>query len=209
MRLKLLAVAIVAALLAFPALAQDTKQKASEETNQGTSYEVSLNFTGNFQKHADGLGVIDNSSYSAGFLGDFRYHFNESSALEVNYGATSFSQFYSTSSFTQSNVYEGTLAYVLTPNMLSHGRFHPFLELGTGGIFFSPVAGGTSGRALSQDRAAFVYGAGIDWRVSPRFALRAGYHGLVYRAPDFAIPIQVTNATTQMAEPYVGFSVRF
>ena len=209
MRLKLLAVAIMAGLLAFTALAQNTSQSTEEETHQGTSYEVSLNFTGNFQRHADGLGVIDNASYSAGFLGDFRYHFNESSALEVNYGATSFSQYCSTSSFTQSNVYEGTLAYVLTPNKLSRGRFHPFLELGTGGIFFSPVAGGTTGRAFSQDRAAFVYGAGVEWRVSPRFALRGGYRGLVYRAPDFAIPIQVTNATTQMAEPYVGFSVRF
>src|SRR5580700_1039047 len=102
MRLKLLGVAIVAALFVFPALAQGTNQNTNEETHQGNSYEVSLNFTGNFQKQADGLGVIDNSSYSGGFLGDFRYHFNESSALEVNYGATSFSQYYSTGSFTQS-----------------------------------------------------------------------------------------------------------
>jgi hypothetical protein len=39
--------------------------------------------------------------------------------------------------------------------------------------------------------------------------VQAGYRGLVYTAADFSVPTQVTNAKTNMAEPYVGVSFRF
>ena len=56
MRIKASLIFAALVLFSLPALAQ-----------QGNS-EVSVNFTGNFQKSTSGFGVSDNPSYSGGFL---------------------------------------------------------------------------------------------------------------------------------------------
>jgi opacity protein-like surface antigen len=197
MRIKIGLLVATLALLSLPALAQD-----------GNS-EVSANFTGNFQKEASGFGSTDSPTYSAGVLVNYRYHFNRWSAVEANYGNTLFSQIYSSGNFTQARVQEATLAYVFTFGVAREARFHPFVEAGTGALFFSPVTAGSSTGVVSQNRAALLYGAGVAYRLTERFSVQAGYRGLVYTAPDFALPTQVTNARTNMAEPYVGVSFRF
>ncbi len=80
MRIKIGLLVAALALLSLPALAQN-----------GNS-EVSANFTGNFQKQANGFGVIDTATDSGGFVVNYRYHFNRWSAVEANYGNTLFSQ---------------------------------------------------------------------------------------------------------------------
>jgi opacity protein-like surface antigen len=197
MRIKVSLLVAALALLSLPALAQN-----------GNS-EVSANFTGNFQKEATGFGLTDSPTYSGEFLLNYRYHFNRWSAVEANYGNTLFSQIYSSGNFTQARVQEATLAYQFTFGVEREARFHPFLEAGTGALFFSPNLSGSSTGVVSQNRAAFLYGAGIIYRVTDRLGIQAGYRGLVYTTPDFALSTQVTNATTQMAEPYVGVSFRF
>src|ERR1700723_2747910 len=143
MRIKIGLLVAVLALLSLPALAQN-----------GNS-EVSANFTGNFQKQANGFGVIDTATDSGGFLVNYRYHFNRWSAVEANYGNTLFTQVYNSGTVTQARVQEATFAYVFT------------------------------------------------------FGVQAGYRGLIYTAADFSVPTQVTNAKTNMAEPYAGVSFRF
>ena len=197
MRIKIGLLLAALALLSLPALAQN-----------GNS-EVSANFTGNFQKQASGFGVTDSPTYSAGVLINYRYHFNRWSALEANYGNTLFSQIYSSGNFTQARVQEATLAYQFTFGVEREAGFHPFVEAGTSALFFSPVTAGSSTGVVSQNRAALLYGAGVAYRLTGRFSVQAGYRGLVYTAPDFALPTQVTNAKTNMAEPYVGVSFRF
>jgi opacity protein-like surface antigen len=54
-----------------------------------------------------------------------------------------------------------------------------------------------------------LYGGGVAYRLTHRFSVQGGYRGLVYTAADFSVPTQVTNAKTNMAEPYVGVSFRF
>jgi opacity protein-like surface antigen len=106
-------------------------------------------------------------------------------------------------------VQEATFAYLFTFGIAREARFHPFVEAGTGALFFSPVTSGSSTGVVSQNRAALLYGAGVAYRLTDRFSVQAGYRGLVYTAPDFALPTQVTNVRTNMAEPYVGVSFRF
>ena len=197
MRIKIGLLVAVLALLSLPALAQN-----------GNS-EVSANFTGNFQKEANGMGVTDTATDSGGVLVNYRYHFNRWSAVEANDGNTLFSQTYNTGTVAQARVQEATFAYMFTFGVDRDARFHPFLEAGTGALFFSPVSAGSTGPALSQNRPALLYGSGVAYRLTNRFSLQAGYRGLVHTAADFSVPTQVTNAKTNMAEPYVGVSFRF
>jgi len=177
---------------------------------QGGNSEVSANFTGNFQKQASGLGVTDNASYSGGFLANYRYHFNDWSAVEVNYGYTRFSQYYSSGSITQANAHEATFAYQFTFGIPRDARLRPFLEAGTGALFFTgPISGGSSAGGLGQARPVFLYGGGVEYKLKGPFAAQLGYRGLVYKAPDFTVSTQLTNARTNMAEPYVGLTFRF
>jgi len=188
------------ALFAVPASAQDASHS-----------EVAVNFTGNFQAQAEGFGVTDRASDTGGALAVYRYHFNKWSAIEVNYSYARFSQSYSPSggSITQANAQEFTLAYVNSLGTKPSLRVRPFVEAGTGGVFFSPVAAGSTVSGLTQDRAALLIGAGADWRAFRRVSLRLGYRGLVYKAPDFSVPAQGTNATTILSEPYAGIVIRF
>ncbi len=177
---------------------------------QGGNSEVSANFTGNFQNQASGLGVTDSASYSGGFLANYRYHFNRWSALEANYGYTRFSQSYSSGSVTQANVHETTLAYQFTFGVASDARIRPFVEAGTGALFFTgPISGGSTAGGLGQARPVFLYGGGVDYKLKGPFSAQLGYRGLVYKAPDFTVPTQLTNARAHMAEPYVGLTFRF
>lgn len=202
MRIKSTLLVCTLSVLAFalPALAQD-----------GAHSEASVDFTGNFQKQATGLGVTDTATYSGGVLANYRYYFGGWSAIEFNYSYTRFTQNYypSGGSITQANANEFTLAYVNTLGVRRSARLKPFVEVGTGGLIFSPVSAGSTVSGLTQDRAVFLFGAGAEYRVASRISLRLGYRGLVYKAPDFAVSTQVTNATTIMSEPYVGVAFRF
>ncbi|MGB8522150.1 MAG: outer membrane beta-barrel protein [Candidatus Acidiferrales bacterium] len=198
MRIKASMLIAALALLSLPAFAQ-----------AGNS-EVSVNFTGNFQTQTTGFGLTDAPSDSGGVLVNYRYHFNRWSAVEANYGHTQYSQFYSSGSVTQSGVNEATLAYQFTFGISKEARFHPFVEAGTGALFFSaPTLSGSNAGGFSQNRPVFLYGGGVTYRLIGRLSAQAGYRGLVYKAPDFAVTSQFTNATTQLAEPYAGLTFRF
>jgi hypothetical protein len=189
-------------LFSLPALAQT-----------GNS-EVSANFTGNFQAQASGLGTTDSSSNSGGFLVNYRYHFNTWSALEVDYGRTRYTQFYfptggSITSQTQANLNQVTFSYVVTFGERNFKGIKPYVDVGTGALIFSPVSAGTTAGSLTQDRATFVAGGGAEWFASKHIGIRAGARVLVYKAPDFTIPAQVTNAVTAQLEPYAGVTFRF
>lgn len=190
------------ALFSLPAFAQNANS------------EVSASFTGNFQSQASGLGTTDNATNSGGFLIDYRYHFNSWSALEVDYGRTRFTQYYSPTggsidSQTQANLNQITFSYVVTFGEHNFKGIKPYVDLGTGALIFSPVSGGTTAGSLTQDRATFVAGGGAAWFASKHIGVRAGARVLVYKAPDFTIVNQITNAVTAQVEPYAGITFRF
>jgi opacity protein-like surface antigen len=82
-------------------------------------------------------------------------------------------------------------------------------KAGGGALFFSPTSKGSTVAGFTQGRPTFLYGAGIDWNAANNVSVRVGYRGLVYRAPDFAVPVQRTDAMANLAEPYVGVVFRF
>jgi hypothetical protein len=49
----------------------------------------------------------------------------------------------------------------------------------------------------------------VTYKMLGQLAVQLGYRGLIYKAPDFTVPSQLTNATSHMAEPYVGLTYRF
>ncbi len=198
MRIKLKLLIVALALCSLPTLAQ-----------QGNS-EVSANFTGNFQKQATGNGITDNASNSGGILANYRYHFNRWSAMEVNYAHMQFTQYYNSGSTTQAAVNEATVAYQFTFGIPQESRFHPFVEAGTGAVLFSsPINAGSNSGGFSQGRPTLLYGAGVTYKLIGALSAQVGFRGLIYKVPDFAVTSQFTNATTQMAEPYVGLTFRF
>jgi opacity protein-like surface antigen len=197
MRIKAILFLMALTLFSLPALAQD-----------GNS-EVSANFTGNFQRQASGEGLTDTPTYTGGILANYRYHFNRYSAIEVNYGYSRFSQLYNTQFYTLARTQELSLAYQFTFGVPKEARFHPFAEAGVGALFFSPLLSGSSGVAFTQNRAALLYGAGASYRLWRNVSAQVGFRGLVYTAPDFGVPNEITNARTMMAEPYAGFTFRF
>lgn len=197
MRIKAILFLMALTLFSLPALAQD-----------GNS-EVSANFTGNFQRQASGEGLTDTPTYTGGMLANYRYHFNRYSAIEVNYGYSRFSQLYNTQFYTLARTQELSLAYQFTFGVPKEARFHPFAEAGVGALFFSPLLSGSSGVAFTQNRAALLYGAGASYRLWRNVSAQVGFRGLVYTAPDFGVPNEITNARTMMAEPYAGFTFRF
>jgi len=197
MRIKAILFLMALTLFSLPALAQD-----------GNS-EVSANFTGNFQRQASGEGLTDTPTYTGGILANYRYHFNRYSAIEVNYGYSRFSQLYNTQFYTLARTQELSLAYQFTFGVPKKARFHPFAEAGVGALFFSPLLSGSSGVAFTQNRAALLYGAGASYRLWRNVSAQVGFRGLVYTAPDFGVPNEITNARTMMAEPYAGFTFRF
>ena len=167
-----------------------------------------------YQSAVTGQNVTDTPTYSGGYLINYRFHFNDWGAIEVNYAHTRYTQFYSSgtgsiTSWTQSNAKELTAAFVVHFWSRFKGRLQPFGEVGTGGLFWSPVPAGSVGGPYNQNRAVLLYGGGFDWKAFGHFGLRVGYRGLFFTAPDFNVDGQFTNTRTQMKEPYAGITYRF
>jgi opacity protein-like surface antigen len=201
MRMKL-ALLLGSFAIALPTLAQNNHS------------EISASFMANFQSRVSGQNITDASTYSGGFLANYRYHFNDHFAVEANYSRTRYTQFYENSaqtvtSWTQATAQELTLGAVWSFNPLWHDRLHPFVEGGLGGVFWSPIIAGSLGGPYSQNRAGFLYGGGLEHHLFGHFSARAGYRGIFFTAPDFNQNGQFTNARTQMKEPYAGITFRF
>ena len=202
MRIRLALLLAVVLFASWPARAQNGRS------------EVAAAFTGFYQGTASGQNVTDSSTYSGGLLANYRYHFNDWGAIEVNYSRTRNTQFYAgvggvINSWTQATAQEVSMAFVYKFGSFRNGWLRPFAEAGTGGIFWSPISSGSICGPFTQDRAAFLYGGGFDFKAFWRFSLRAGYRGLVFVAPDFNQAGQFTNARANLKEPYAGISFRF
>lgn len=87
--------------------------------------------------------------------------------------------------------------------------FRPFALLGAGLLLTHPV-GGQSGTA-NATQPAFVYGAGLDWGLTPHIGLRVQYRGSFYKAPGI-VPPNNTNPDIgfiHTAEPAIGVYYKF
>jgi outer membrane immunogenic protein len=180
-------IAIIAILLAASALAG-----SAQESRQ----DVSISGVGLIEPYVSAnTGVRVHASPGYGMLASYRFMVTPSSALEANYGINlgntiTFSNGYcgaSASTFCQqvrTRNHEISFAYV---HSFTYRRFNPFVEAGGGALIFSPVMDNrtTTLDAKRQTKAAFLYGAGIAYEISPSFDLRVEYRGLLTKVPDF------------------------
>jgi len=193
---KLVLTLLVGGSLAPFALAQDSTQFRSDAAVQAT---------GSFVHETEENGVRHSVTHSGGVLGTYRWYFNRNHGVEFDYGYSLNTQKYVSGGVTtalKTHVNEVTAAYVLrfpVKNVV------PFALAGAGALVFDPLNTGNT-----QARAAFVYGAGVDWNFSSRAFLRAQYRGQVYNSPDLGAAVLTSpERITHQAQPSVGFGFRF
>jgi len=183
--------------------------------SQVQRFDFNLGYTGNFSKTSSGNFITLSPTNSGGFLFSFIFHLNSHSGLQFNYNKTRNSQFYEVDPDTFrviTNISEFSGAYVL--NFMHHEKWDPFVFAGAGILNFSPkstfvdespVVLGASG----QKPVAWIYGGGVDYKLSERFYARLQYRGVFYKAPDFELQRLFTGATGHMAEPSIGIAFKF
>jgi hypothetical protein len=197
--------------------------------SQDDRYEISLGGSAVLSKQSTGNGTVLTPTNSGAVLITGRYRLSEHSSIAINYSHTSNSQIYQAAPLTyriQNTIAEYSGAYVFSFH--ESAKLEPFVFAGAAGLVFYPsynfnyINGvQTYLPASQQTKPAFLYGGGFDYRVfsllplfgkSPlanHLALRLQYRGLVYKAPDFRVQNLFTGARGHMAEPSVGFVVKF
>ena len=186
------------AAVALPAFSQS-------ESPQGN--EISVQAFGSFVTGTTQNGIENKATHSGGVLGTYRYFFSEHHGVEANYGYALNTQNYALNSGTlgvKTYAHEISSAYVFR---LPLRNVTPFALAGAGALVFDPkdFVG-----ASTQTRAAFVYGAGVDFNLSRHIFARAQYRGLVYNSPTYDLPtLAGVDRVTHRAEPSIGFGYRF
>jgi len=189
-------------LLASQAVAQDEVR-----------HEFNVQGTGLFTKDSQGNGITQHSTNTGGLLVGYRYHLTRWLAADASYGYGRNTQQNLTSvgSFdVQSNIHQATGAFVLTfPRPVA--KIQPFALAGVGALVFDPTlnAGSFVSGAGRQSRPAFVYGGGLDYKLTNHIFLRTEYRGLVYNRPDFGLSSLNSDVTTHTAQPSAGLVFRF
>ena len=188
-------------LLASQAVAQDEVR-----------HEFNVQGTGLFTKDSQGNGITQHSTNTGGLLVGYRYHLTRWLAADASYGYgrnTQQSLAPAGSFDVQSNIHQATGAFVLTlPRPTA--RIQPFALAGVGTLVFDPtLAGSFISGATSQAKPAFVYGGGLDYRVTNHVFLRTEYRGFVYNRPDFGLSSLNSDVTAHTAQPSAGLVFRF
>ena len=181
-------------------------------TAQEKKSEISLQGTGSFTGDTNSHDVFQQSTNSGGFLLGYRRHFNSWLAADANYGWNRNTQeYFAPSGFAavRSNVHEisGDLALTLPFKI---ARLRPYVLAGVGALIFDPRDSvGVPGFADTQTKPTFLYGGGVDYDLVHNVALRVGYRGLVYKAPDFGVGGLNLDKVTHTAQPSAGIVFRF
>jgi opacity protein-like surface antigen len=194
-------------------------------------FDASFNGAAVFTRASNGNGVQQSATIGLDYFATFRFRFNPKHSLTFNYGRAKNSQVYQTNFdyhvLTRTTEYSGAYVY----NLFEKGKFEPFVLVGAGALGFNPSStwlvlpdfvNGVPNRmqinlnAAKQTALAYIYGAGLDYRLPWRFALRLQYRGLLYNAPDFKVNPNSGSAVNfstgskgHMAEPSVGLVFRF
>ncbi len=187
---------------------------------QEARQDVSLSFMGTIQPYVEGGGTNDarfKSTLGAGMLLSYRFQFTPNGAGEANYSYSRFTEKFTTNSVCTpvrgyTSVQEATFAYVRT---IPFKRFNPFLDLGGGIQFFSPIVPGTNAYDTEQtDTFVGMFGGGIAYELSPSWDLRVEYRGYVSHPPNFGLTNKLGNnfGTGRLyivSQPAVGLAYHF
>ncbi|HZQ21149.1 MAG TPA: outer membrane beta-barrel protein [Terriglobales bacterium] len=203
---KALSAGAIFAFLIGAAAAQDTGH-----------FDVSLAFGGVLaQNSRNGTGTVAvEPTNSALLLAGFRFRFNRTNGIVLNFGRINDSQIYvlpPDNYRVQAKINEYSGAYVLSP--FHFEKLDPFFFAGGGALRFSPGNSYIDGfqspfGAAHQTSMAFLYGAGLDYPVWKRVGLRLQYRGLIFKEPNFHLQQLVTNSKGHMPELSLGIVFNF
>jgi opacity protein-like surface antigen len=180
--------------------------------------DVSLSIYGAFSGRTTGDGIEQSPSNAAGGIVEVRHISNPIFGFEGTYSFNRANQVYSPQfiacpvSAVPCSAIPATVsadAHELTGDWvpsLKIANLRPFGVLGAGVLFNQPVGGQTD--TTSSNKAAFVYGAGLDWGLLPHIGLRFQYRGNLYKAPDLTTLYGSSGAFTHTAEPMIGVYLR-
>lgn len=150
-------------------------------------------------------------------LATFRVNFSHRSSAEFTYSRLRNTQLYDSPPFAfriQDHVTEYTGSYIYHP--FRWNRIRPFGLAGGGVLRFYPEYTGTTVNGVvvnlptvNQTRPTFVFGGGIDYRVTRRWGVRLQYRGFLHQVPDFKLNQLFTGATGLLSMPTLGVTFRF
>jgi opacity protein-like surface antigen len=180
---------------------------AFSQSEEASRHEVAAQALGSFVTSTTQDGIENKVSHSGGVLGTYRYFFSAHHGVEANYGYALNTQSYGLSGGavgvkTYSHEVSGAYVFRVPMRVIT-----PFALAGVGALVFDPkdFAG-----ASTQTRAAFVYGAGVDIKLSRHVFARAEYRGFVYNSPTYDLgALADVDRTTHRATPSIGFGYRF
>lgn len=179
----------------------------SQREMETSGHEVSAQAFGSFVTSTTQNGIENKATHSGGVLGSYRYWFSRNSGIEANYGYAFNTQSYGLTPGaigvkTYSHEVSGSYVYRYPLR-----KFTPFALAGAGALIFDPK---DFTGAKTQSRAAFIYGAGVDYNLLRNVFLRAEYRGLVYKSPTYDLPaLSGVDRVTHRAVPSIGIGYRF
>lgn len=176
--------------------------------------EFSLQGTGFFTKSVNGTGTTYSATQAGGALATYRHHLSNRLKVEAAYGYARNTQKYMVDSQPfriETSIHQVTGSFVMNLVSGAHSKLNPYLLLGGGALIFEPIGNqfNTLSGARTQTKGGFMYGAGVNYAIRKKLALRAEYRGLIYGTPDFGFGALITNAVTHTAIPTVGVVFKF
>jgi opacity protein-like surface antigen len=194
------------AVITAVAVSESTALAQEEQRSQ-----ISVQGTGLVTKSSNDQIPSNEATKSGGLLVGYSYQFNRWFGAEGNYGYTRNTQNFITlggPSSLQADFHEVTGALVahIPVNVRS---VRPYVLGGGGALVFDPTDKFIVSGAERQTRGTFVYGGGANFDITRTFGVRAEYRGLVYKVPDFGLDRLNLDKFTHLAQPSVGFFVRF
>jgi opacity protein-like surface antigen len=196
--------AVVAAFFVFATTATAQVEHPSQISFQGTGL-VTKDST------SDSTSSSNRATKSGGLLVGYSYQFNSWAGAEGNYGYTRNTQNYNSpigASALQADIHELTGSFVAhIPVHVSKVR--PYALAGAGALVFDPTDKFVLNGSERQTKATFVYGGGVNLDVTHNFGVRAEYRGLLFKVPDFSLDSLNLDKVSHLAQPSIGFFVRF
>jgi len=180
---------------------------------EGNRSQITVQGTGLITKDStsDSTSTSREATKSGGLLVGYSYQFNRWAGAEGNYGYSRNMQNYFGSfgqSSVQANIHELTGSFV-AHIPVNTASVRPYALAGAGALIFDPTDRFLVNGIERQTKATFVYGGGVNFDLTRNFGVRAEYRGLVFKAPDFSVNALNLDKVTHLAQPSVGFFVRF
>jgi hypothetical protein len=185
--------------------APESKEKF--DVGVGGYYQVTGASNGNF--------IRDDTTESGGALVSFRQPWRPWAGYEANVGYTKFYEAYNKGIVKlESNVTDISVSYLFQSPAI-YG-VQPYLSLGGGIIYFSPIAGTITNlntpvatNLTGQLLPEFTFNFGLNYPIFSRLGVRGGLRGLKYKTPDFHQFAIDTKTLRTTLEPNISVYYRF